>query len=153
MIRDSIKNANNYYNLSERVKKGLEYLENTDFSKVLCGKYEIDGQSVYASVQDYHSKPLHEGKFEAHKKYIDIQYIVQGEEQIGVLNIDNLEEETPYSEEKDIEFLIQKPKTNAEFFKLKEKDFLILMPKDAHMPSIAIDKSEYVKKVVVKVSV
>lgn len=153
MIRDNIKNAENYYCLSERVKVGLIYLENTDFSKLPCGEYEILGRNVYASIQDYHSKPLSEGKFEAHKNYIDIQYIVQGQEQIGVANLDNLEEKSPYIEEKDIVFLSQNVETKPEFIKIKEKDFIILTPKDAHMPSIAINKSEYVKKVVVKVHV
>lgn len=151
MIRDNIKNANNYYTISERVKTGLKYLENTDFSNLPCGEYEIQGRDIYASIQDYNSKPRSEGKFEAHKKHIDIQYIIKGEEQVGVLDINHLKEESPYIEQKDIVFLTQKTQSRPEFVKIREKDFIILTPDDAHMPSISIDKSEYVKKVVVKV--
>lgn len=151
MIKDNIKNANIYHNLSEFIKIGLNYLENTDFSKVSNGRYEILEDKVYANVQDYISKPEHEGKFEAHKRYIDIQYIVKGEEKIGVSDILNFEEATVYESEKDIIFLTPKIDSKVEFIELKEKEFMILTPQDAHMPMITIDQPCYVKKVVVKV--
>lgn len=143
-------NKNNY-NLTERVKLGLDYLENTDFSVVENGKYEILGNEVFAIVQDYTSKPLAVGKFEAHRKYTDIQYIIEGEEQIGVSNIRNFTEATQYDSEKDIIFLTLKANTIPEFIILKEKEFAIFTPNDAHMPSIAVKNSSFVKKVVVKV--
>ncbi len=150
MIKDNIKNAKNYSDLSERVKLGLKYLADTDFSTVKNAKYEISGNEVFAIVQDYLSKPIAEGQFEAHKKYIDIQYIVEGEEQIGVLGIENFSESTNYDEDKDIVFL--SPNTNCmpEFVQIKAKEFLILFPNDAHKPSIATKSPSYVKKIVIK---
>ena len=159
MIKDNIKNSKNYYYLSNRVALGLEYLTTTDFGAVENGKYPILNDEVFAIVQDYHSKPLGEGKFEAHKKYIDIQYVVKGEELIGVGKIENFSEVTEYDSEKDIVFLHKKTGENVNFIDLKSNEFSILMPEDAHMPSISkpLSKpsdgktSSYVKKVVIKI--
>lgn len=138
---------------AERINQGLDYIKNTDFSSIENGKYEIEGNNVFAIVQDYHSKPLEEGKFEAHKKYIDIQYIIKGQERICVGKLENFQNTTEYDNEKDIIFLKPKESTPSDFITLKEKEFAIFKPEDAHMPSISIDKPSYVKKVVVKVLV
>jgi len=102
-------------------------------------------------VQDYNSKPESEGKFEAHKKFVDIQFIVEGEEQIGVGNLDDFEENTEYDGERDIIFLTQKEGAKVEFKKVIAGEYMILTPKDVHMPSIAVDSPSFVKKVVLKV--
>lgn len=153
MIKDNIKNAENYYNLSNRVKLGLEYLVNTDFSNIENGKYKILDNEIFAIIQDYQSKIKEEGKFEAHRKYIDIQYIIKGEEQMGVSDIENFSQIAEYDDEKDIIFLTPKPDKIFDFINVKEKEFAIFMPKDAHMPSIAVKSPSYVKKVVVKILV
>lgn len=157
MQKDNIKNAKLYYaesaNLPKRIGLGLKYLENTDFSKVESGKYEILGHEVYASVQEYISKPIDLGKFEAHRKYIDIQYVVEGEEQIGVADVDSncFSELAPYDAEKDIVFFADNKSSKHEFISIKAGEFAILTTKDAHMPSIATAEPANVKKVVVKV--
>ena len=157
MQKDNIKNANLYYaesgDLPNRIKLGLEYLKNKDFSCVEPGKYEILGNEVYASVQNYLSKPKAEGKFEAHRKYVDIQYIIEGEEQIGVADVENdcFSEHAPYDENKDIVFFTDNGTSEHSFIFLKAREFAILEPKDAHMPSIAMNNPAFVKKVVVKV--
>jgi YhcH/YjgK/YiaL family protein len=148
MIKDNIKNAKNYYNLSQNIKIGLKHLENTDFSSLKNGKYSIKSDEVYAIVQDYHSKPIEEGKFEAHKKYTDIQFIIKGEEKIGIGNLNDFSSCCEYDSEKDIIFFEQ---NNTEFITLNENEFAIFTPQDAHMPSIAITNPDYVKKVVIKV--
>lgn len=153
MIKDNIKNANLYYGLSNFVELGLKYLEETDFSSVENGKYEILSDKVYAIVQDYSSKLKSEAKFEAHRKYIDIQYVIKGEELMGVANTDDFTEAVAYDGEKDIVFLEPKSDCSQDFVKVSEKEFVIFTPNDAHMPSIAVCKPDYVKKVVVKVQV
>jgi YhcH/YjgK/YiaL family protein len=151
VIKDNIKNAQNYYNISKRIEIGLKYLIDTDFTILKNAKYEIAGDEIFAIVQDYFSKPVTEGFFEAHKKYIDIQYIIKGEEDIGVSKIENFSEITDYDENKDIVFLKPNNHIKLEFINLKEKEFMILNPVDAHKPSISKKISSYVKKVVVKV--
>lgn len=151
MIKDNIKNAQNYYNLSENIKLGFEYLKNSDFSKIENGKYEILEDKVFAIIQDYTSKPQTEGDFEAHKKFTDIQYIIEGEELIGICDVENFSPITAYDEVKDIIFLAPKGEAKPDFLHLKEKEFAIFTPKDAHKPSLAVQSPSYVKKVVVKV--
>lgn len=158
MLKDNINNAEKYYNLSEGIKIGLEYIIKTNFLELQCGKYEIQrnnltGDTIFAIVQDYYSKPISEGKLEAHRKYIDIQYIVKGEEQIGTLDIEHCIPTTQYDEAKDIIFLQPKPQNTLDFYNLHENEFIIFTQKNAHMPSIAVKNPSFVKKVVVKVLV
>ena len=147
MIKDNLKNAQFYYGLGEKFKKAFEYLKSNDLLKLDNGKYEIDGENIFVSVQDYNTKPESEGKFEAHKKYADIQFIITGEEKIGFTNVKNCTPTTFYDDTNDIIFLEGK----GDFIKAVENTFLIFLPQDAHMPCISIDNSKYVKKAVVKV--
>jgi len=150
MVIDKIENALFYYGLSERIEKALKYIENSDLLNLENGKYQIEGDDIYAIVQDYETKPQSQGKWEAHKKYIDIQYIIKGRERIGWGMISDFSEITTYNEDKDIFFL----EGNGEFTEIKEGFFIILTPQDVHMPSISVGKNqEYVKKAVIKVKV
>lgn len=151
MIKDNIKNAENYKDLSERIKVGLKFISETDLSALENGRYEILGDEVYAVVQDYSAKPLLEGKFEAHEKYTDIQFIVKGQEKIGVGNVKDFLPATNYNAEKDIVFLKPKENENFSLIEIKENEFAIFTPDDAHMPSIEVTNRNYVKKTVVKV--
>ncbi len=149
MIIDKIENAKFYYGLGERIKKGLEYIRNANLESMENGKYEISKDEIFISVQDYYTKPESEGKFEAHKKYIDIQYIISGEEKLGYTNISNCTKLTDYNESDDIEFLEGK----GSFLNASKGMFLIFTPEDAHMPCISINEKTYVKKAVVKAAV
>lgn len=151
MIKNSLKYTKIYYNLSEKIKLGLEFLEKNDLNSMENGKYEILNDDVFINIQDYTSKSETDGKWEAHRKYIDIQVIIKGSEKIGVGEIQDFSTTEPYDEEKDVEFLT----TSApqQFITMKENDYIILYPQDVHMPQIYTDKPSYVKKAVVKVSV
>jgi len=149
MIIDKIENAELYYILDDKIAKAFDYLENTDFENIECGKYIIEEDNIYAIVQDYQTKPIDPCKWEAHKKYIDIQYIVQGQELIGYTNIENVESITEYDTDKDITFYTGE----GDFITAKSGYFVILWPQDAHMPGIFVNETEYVKKVVVKIKI
>ena len=149
MIKDKLKNAKIYYNLSTNLKLGLNWLETTDLNSLIDGKYTINGDSIYASVQTYETKT--DANYESHRKYIDIQYVIKGEEKIGVTDLSNCETCIEYDRERDLEFYIIKSK--AEFIELKEGAFAIFYPHDVHKPSIAINQPSTVKKVVVKVAI
>ena len=149
MIKDKLINAKNYYNLSNNMQKGLAWLENTDLNNIEDGKYEIDGDNVYASVQTYETKE--NAKYESHRKYIDIQCMIKGKEKIGVTDLSNCKTCIEYDSDRDLEFY--DINCNEEYLNLNENDFLIFYPQDAHKPSISIEKPSKVKKVVVKVAV
>lgn len=150
MIKDKLKNAENYYILSDNLRKGFEWLRDTDLEGLADGKYEIDGNVVYASVQTYLTKT--EANYEAHKNYIDIQYLIDGCEFVGVTDLDNCKTCIEYDNERDLEFF--ECLKEDDYQSLRKGEFLVLFPHDAHKPSMDYNglKSE-VKKVVVKVAV
>lgn len=150
MIKNSLKYTKNYYNLSEKIKLGLEFLETHDLKAMENGKYEILGEDVFINIQEYTSKPETDGKWEAHRKYIDIQVLIKGSEKIGVGEIQDFTTTEAYDEGKDVEFLTTN--SSQQFITMRENDYIILYPYDVHMPQISIDKPTAVKKAVVKVS-
>ena len=149
MIKDKLENATIYYNLSENIQKGLTWLKDADFNNISDGKYNIDEDKVFASVQTYKTKD--DAKYEAHRKYIDIQYMIKGVEKVGVTNLKNCTTCVPYDLEKDLEFF--DINVEEEFFELAEESFLIFYPHDAHKPSIKHIQKDLVKKVVVKIAI
>ena len=137
---------------SPAMERVFEYLKKTDFSKLKDGRYEIDGDLIYATVSRYQSKPEEECRPEAHRRYADVQYVVEGREFIGWCAFTPaLKEATPYNEEKDIVFF-EKLEPES-FFVLSEGCFAILTPKDIHRPCCAIEEPSPVLKVVIKVAV
>ncbi len=149
MVFDRLKNANQYFPLGEGITKALQYLSQTDFTNLEPGKYEIDGENIFALVQTYNTKPFSAGKWEAHKKYIDIQYILSGKEKMGFTETTKVIVMEEYNEEND--YAIYKGEGN--FLIADEGHFAIFFPSDVHMPSMAINIPKEVKKVVVKVRV
>jgi biofilm protein TabA len=140
-----------------KITEALKYLQNTnitkEFGNVSPGNnktIEIDLKNIYAIYQEYMSKPHTEIKVEGHKKYIDIQYIFEGEEQILLSSDNYIVERGEYNEEKDCYF----PKVDKySVLHLKPGDATILFPEDLHGPGYCIDKPDNVKKVVIKVTV
>lgn len=128
----------------------LEYREIMSYSLGACKKVELDGDNFILE-QVYSSKDRNECLFESHKKYIDIQFIVYGEEIIEVANSKNLISTQAYDEKKDI--VIYKDTKQASLIFLKAGDIAIFYPQDAHMPCIKINKCDKVVKIVVKIKI
>ena len=149
MIIDKLTNSHLYSGLGERVNKAFDYLNNTDFSKTELGKYEIDGDNIFALVNEYNTKDEIEGKLEAHKKYIDVQFVAEGEELMGYAPLENQKVIDAYNQKKDITFY----SGEKSFALVKEGMFAIFFPTDVHLPGIKVKDKSYVKKVVVKVKV
>jgi YhcH/YjgK/YiaL family protein len=150
MIADVLKNRHIYAAISPGIKTALEYIAKTDFSEMDAGRYELDGSNLFVLVQVYDSIPKEEGKWECHKKYIDLQYIAEGVEQIGCNNIDKMKITTEYNPEKDYAFL----SGEGDFITFSKGSYGIFFPDDAHQPKIAVNNIPgRVKKVVVKVKV
>ncbi len=147
MILDNIKFATMYEKANDRFAAGLEYLAKTDFSAAEPGRVDIRGDEVFALIQRYQTKPIDQGKFEAHQRYIDIQFIAEGAEQIGVGDTDAMEPIDPYDTEKDLVFL----NGTGQMITVSAGMFCVLYPHEAHMPMIAVDSPAEVLKIVVKV--
>ena len=127
----------------------FNFLTKNDFSKMEAGKYEIDKSDIYALVQSYETKPKEKGSWEAHRRYLDIQYIVEGIELIGYAALGIMKPCCEYKEKED--YLLFEGK--GDFFILRPKNFAIFLPQDVHMPGLAVTNPQMVKKVVVKVRV
>lgn len=147
MIFDRKENINNYKDLG-RVYTALKFMAETDFTSVALGRYELDGDNIYYMVQNYDTNP-DKTVAEAHKKYIDIQYIVKGREVIAVAPIQTEKKLTDAKEEKDVWHY----ECETQPVVLSDGDFMVLYPSDLHLPGKAADKPENVLKVVLKVHV
>lgn len=150
MIADVLKNNYLYESISPRIEVALEYIATTDFSKIEPGRYELDGTNLFILVQEYDTVSHEESKWECHQKYIDIQYIVEGVEQMGVNNIGKMQVTEAYNPEKDIAFL----SGNGDYVTFSQGSYGIFFPEDAHQPKIAPKGvPARVKKVVVKIKI
>ena len=147
MIFDTLENIKNYEGLG-RVYTALKFLADTDFSKVELGRYELQGDDIFYMVQQYETDP-DKTIAEAHKKYIDIQFMVDGEEIIGVAPICCEKTEREAKPENDVWFY----ECKTEPLTLIKNSFMVLYPNDLHCPGVAVDGARECHKVVVKVKV
>lgn len=146
MITDQIKNIDIYQNIPKDAKDFIKNLS----KNIKSDRYELNNGN-YANVDIYSTKPLTNGKYEAHEKYIDIQLLISGQEKIYYKNRESLTVKTSYDTEKDIIFYNEKP--DRDFIKLDGSNFIVLFPHEAHAPQICVNNPEEVFKVVVKIKV
>lgn len=150
MIYDKINNWETYAGISEDIRVGLEYLREVRMD-IAVGSYQINPR-VKAIVSEYMTKEVNECGYEAHRDYIDIQYLIRGEEVINSLPLEYLKETKPYNKEIDAAFY-EEVEVKPQELQLGNGYFAILFPQDGHMPQLCVSKPENVKKVVLKVKV
>ncbi len=140
-----------YYKNPEKWEKAFNWLKSNDLNSLELKRYDIDGDNVYATVSEYLSKNEEDARYEAHRKYIDIQYVAAGKELIGIAPISQKKDVLePYNATKDIEFFTVNGGENH--LALPDR-FFILFPDDAHRPGLKDGENSPVRKVVVKVKV
>lgn len=150
MIYDRVQNIRQYKGISNNLDKAIEFLYKTDLQGLSNGTNEIDGDNVFANIMNYDTKDIEHGVKEAHKRYIDIHFIISGKEQVLVSDISELEIAGEYVEEDDCAFYKGDMNTCCI---IQDDYFVICFPNDVHTPAIRVDESQYVKKMVVKVRV
>ncbi|MCR5786889.1 MAG: YhcH/YjgK/YiaL family protein [Acholeplasmatales bacterium] len=148
---NKLNNAYKYNYDTKYFKEAFNWLKNTNLKSLPVGKYEIDGDKVFAYVQEYNSLEFDECLFEAHLKYHDIQYIVEGVENFGFADATRLLIDKDYDEDKDVVFF--KFPTTYSVATLQSGSYIIASPTDAFQPRVKHEKSMFVKKIVVKVIV
>jgi YhcH/YjgK/YiaL family protein len=143
--------AVSYFKNKERWDKAFIFLKTSDLSKLELKRHDIDSDNLYASVSEYFTKNEDDARFEAHQKYIDIQYVINGIEQISVAPV-SLKKDVivPYDTAKDIEFITV---TRSTDMKATPERFFIFFPSDIHRPGLKIGENSQVRKVVVKVKI
>ncbi|MEN8255587.1 MAG: YhcH/YjgK/YiaL family protein [Verrucomicrobiota bacterium] len=150
MIYDIFENAGLYFGDNERLRKALDFAAAFDLSQP-DGRYEIDGDNLFANVMSYTTFPAEKLKFEGHEKYIDVQLLLAGEEFMDVSLNKDLEVDSPYSEESDAA-LFKASKIFSSVL-LEPGKFAVVFPDDLHQPGRMVEQSKPVRKMVVKVRV
>ena len=152
MIIDNLKNCRRYEAVHPRFKAAFDFLEKAMREDVPCGRYELDGDALYANVMEYTTKYNEDGVYEGHRNHIDVQCIVKGVEVIETIEIEDAEHASEYNETGDVEFYRGHAKCDVAV--LEAGEYGIYFPNDVHRPGMPFNKeSGYVKKIVVKVEV
>ncbi len=148
MIIDTLLLADKYFVLHPLFSKAFSYIRSIDLETIKPGNYEIDARQLNAIVFRQKGMTLLEsaGKFECHRRHIDIQLCIKGEETIGWSPRENCSRpDGEFNIEKDFLFYKDKPEM---YFRLNENQFAIFFPTDVHAPLIG---EGIIKKIVIKV--
>jgi YhcH/YjgK/YiaL family protein len=148
MIAGNLAQSSRYASLSPRFGAAFEFLRNLSADLPL-GRHDIDGDDCFALVQAYTTKPLTGAKFEAHRNYIDIQFVQSGRETLLWAPLAGLAETQAYDSGKD--FALFATPAIATPLRLRAGEFTIFYPEDAHAPCLELDGPCEVRKVVIKV--
>jgi YhcH/YjgK/YiaL family protein len=149
MIVDRIENTRLYVPLHKQFKKAFALLADPALAQKPDGRYAVDGDSLYYTIQHYTTRPVDQARFESHKKYIDIQVLLAGQEMLGHVPTAGLEVTVPYDDQKDIMFYrVDAPTAQV---RLEPGVYCILFPADAHLPCCQVAGPAEVHKVVFKV--
>ena len=149
MIIDVLKNAALYKKLDRGLGRALDYLAKSELAMIEPGRYELDGDHLYVLVQRYETKPREAGIWEAHRRYVDVQYVAEGAESMGYAYLGCLKVTQEYAPDKDCVLLAGQ----GDFVTVRAGTFVVFFPEDAHMPGIACSVPAPVLKVVVKVRI
>jgi YhcH/YjgK/YiaL family protein len=148
MIIDKLDNADRYNALHPGFEAAFRALREMDFEEMEEGPQEIDGERLVVNVIRSQAKRMEDVWLEAHHRYIDIQYLISGEEQFGwQLTADSEIPMGEYDEEKDT---IKYEDVPEGWFPLLPGSFAIFFPEDAHAPMLG---EGAINKIVVKVAV
>jgi YhcH/YjgK/YiaL family protein len=151
MIVSDLKHLDHQVSMTTALRKAIDFLLRPDIHLIPDGRVDIDGERVFALVQRYETVITDTPRFEYHRKYIDIQYIVSGEEVIGWAPAERMTITEAYEEEKDISLgTVLDGKMTLVY--LKAGQLAILYPEDGHAPKLAADRPSCVFKIVVKVA-
>lgn len=150
MVFDSLSFSSRYAALHPRFPAAFAFLQQFDQS-TSPGTYELEGRRLFAIVESNLTVPEQERKWEAHRLYADIQFVVSGRERMLYTPVENLRSEIPYNSLKDVEKFAQWTLHAPIPLDVRPGSFCVFFPQDGHKPTCLIDAPERVLKVVVKV--
>ena len=152
MILDTLKNFECYTSLHKNFKAGFDFIQKALKENLAPGRYEIDGDALYASVQEYKTHSAEGAKFEGHRKYIDLQFIASGKERMDMIDIEKAEVFADYDAAIEAGLFTAKETPASAIF--KAGDFAVFFPQDLHSPGIQADGiPSKIKKIIVKIAI
>ncbi len=122
------------------------FLRNVNLKELRPGKYPIIGDEVFASVTEAPSHNKEDVKWESHKNYVDLQYIIRGKEMIGIADTSKATIVKPYSPDT-INYTAE-----GKYYITEPDKFFLFFPNDAHRPTIKVEGYDIVKKIVIKIA-
>jgi biofilm protein TabA len=146
---DKIEFARQYHANKDYWDKAFAFIREHDLKTLAPGKYPIDGTNVFASITEDPSKDFDKTQWESHRKYIDLQYVITGEEKMGKYPFTKLVVTKPYDETKDV----ANYSGDGEIYTVPSGTFMIFFPANAHRPNITPGGNKLVKKLVIKILV
>lgn len=147
MIFGNKEFVNRYSFLGDSILKCFEYAKKNDLKSFSPGTHKIDGDKLFVNIVSYETKNREERFWEAHRQYIDLHFMLSGEEGIDLNFIGNLTE-GEFVEKDD--FLPLEGEPNA-FVILREGDFLICYPEDGHRTAVKVNEANTIKKAIFKI--
>ena len=129
--------------------KAFAFLKDNDLQNLAVGKYHIDGDNAFATITQDSTKDFDKTKWESHRKYLDFQSVISGEEKIGVCPIENATVTKSYDKKRDAANYT----ATGKIYKAVPGTFFIFFPGDAHRPAITPGGNELDKKLVIKINV
>ena len=147
MIFATLTNADRYAALHSLFPRAFDYLRNTDLNALAPGRYPIEGERLFAIVETAAGRSRDQAKLECHRKYIDIQLVLEGTDEMGWKPLSDCQEPfADYSAERDIQFFRDAP---ASWIATPPGAFCIFFPEDAHAPLVS---SGHIRKVIIKIA-
>lgn len=134
--------------LEEKIAEAVAVIEGLDKDHLELGKHVVNEDFFYL-VQEYETKAPEAARHEAHEAYVDIQYMIQGKEQIDIAPADKMEVAEPYNADRDIVFF--KEPEQATHVVLTDGGYVVVYPEDSHKPGIRVGEPAKVRKIVGKV--
>lgn len=144
---DKVQFAKQYHSNQAAWDKAFAYLKNTDLKNLANGRHVIDGDNVYAIVTEAPTKDYDKTAFESHRRYIDLQYVITGEENMARAPVTSIAISKPYDEATDLANYAGEGK----IYTVPEGTFILFFPTDAHRPNITPGGNKVVKKIVIKI--
>jgi YhcH/YjgK/YiaL family protein len=135
--------------LPPRLRQALEWLRATDLRALPTGRQAIDGDNLFALVQEYTTRGAGDCRWEAHRMYTDVQYVVSGAERMGYAHIADARELEAYDAARDVAFF----EPGDDFVTVRAGMFAVFTPDDVHAPCGAAGRPAPVRKIVVKAAI
>jgi YhcH/YjgK/YiaL family protein len=149
---DSSKLATREFDILHPVlREALLRLERTDLKPLAPGKYEWDGDRMFLLIQEMETAPKADKKLESHVRYIDIQYLIEGEEVIGYAR-QSADHIVCHDELETKDFALYEDPEEEMDLLLKPGTFAVFFPADLHRPGVVRSVPGKIKKAVVKIS-
>ncbi|MHB1093456.1 NanQ anomerase/TabA/YiaL family protein [Thiobacillus sp.] len=148
MILASLAEADRYLSLHPLFTRAFDFLRTTDLMGLAPGKYDVQGKQIFAIVESCAGRARAEAKLECHRRYIDIQLVLEGIDEMGWKPVAAcVDPASDYDAARDIRFFNDVP---ASWIATPPGSFCLFFPDDAHAPLVSADT---IRKVVVKIAV